>query len=384
MADPDAIVIGAGPAGLMAAEIMAKAGLRVVLCEAKPTVGRKFLMAGKSGLNLTKAEPLSDFLDAYLEMPDALRNAVEDFGPNDVVNWTKELGQQVFVGSSGRVFPTVMKASPLLRAWIARLSDLGVEIRTNWQWQGDDRFQTPAGPQALSAPITMLAMGGASWARLGSDGAWVDHIRTEVTPFAPSNMGFVVPWSAHMTTHFGAPVKGITLTAGSKTVRAECVISERGIEGGGIYAVSRQMRLGHGLTLDLLPDLSPDQIRDRLSKANPKQSQSNRLRKALGLSPVKLALLNEFARPLPSDLAPVLKALPIRHTGPRPMDEAISTAGGIKFSALTDAFMLRDRPGWFAAGEMLDWDAPTGGYLLTACFATGRRAGLGAVDYLRG
>lgn len=384
MSDPDAIVIGAGPAGLMAADVMAQAGLRVIVAEAKPTVGRKFLMAGKSGLNLTKAEDMDSFLRAYPDLPDALRDALQDFGPDAVQHWAQSLGQEVFTGSSGRVFPKAMKASPLLRAWMARLGDLGVQVRTGWRWTGGGEFASPQGPQSLHAPVTVLAMGGASWARLGSDGAWTAHLDAGIAPFAPSNMGFKVNWSPHMEKHFGTPVKAVGLSAGDKALRAEFVVSQRGLEGGGIYALSRPMRLGHPLVLDLLPDLTPDQIRSRLGKAPKKQSLSTRLRKSLGLSPVKLALLNEFGRPLPEDVAQTLKHLPVQHAGPRPLDEAISTAGGLQFDALTEDLMLSDKPGWFAAGEMLDWDAPTGGYLLTACLATGRRAGQSAVAYLRG
>lgn len=383
MAHPDAIVIGAGPAGLMAAEVIAQAGLRVIVAEAKPTVGRKFLMAGKSGLNLTKDEPIEAFLASYPDAPASLIASIQNFGPAEVKDWAGGLGQEVFTGSSGRVFPTTMKASPLLRAWLARLSELGVDIRTNWRWKGGKSFDTPHGVQDLNAPAVVLAMGGASWSRLGSDGMWVDLVDADIAPFAPANMGFVVEWSPHMAQHFGSPVKSVSLTAGPKTVRAEFVVSERGVEGGGIYAVSREMRLGHPLTLDLLPNLELEQIRQRLSKGSPKQSLSTRLRKSLNLTPVKLALLNEFGRPFPDDLAPLIKELSVQHAGPRPVDEAISTAGGIKFTALSDTFMLRDKPGWFAAGEMLDWEAPTGGYLLTACLATGRSAGLGAVEFLR-
>ncbi|WP_322867113.1 TIGR03862 family flavoprotein [Aquicoccus sp. G2-2] len=377
-----ALVIGAGPAGLMAAEELARAGFSVTVAEAKPSPARKLLMAGKSGLNLTKAEPFAPFLTAYGDAAPALRPMLEAFGPDQVRTWAQELGQPLFTGSSGRVFPEAMKASPLLRAWLARLAEQGVALNTRWRWTGGTSFETPDGNQTLAPSVTVLACGGASWARLGSDGAWAAHLPAQaVAPFQPANMGFTVAWSAHMTRHFGTPVKNVTLTAGAQSAKAEFMLSARGVEGGGIYAVSRAMRAGAPLTLDLLPDLSLDQIRTRLAAAPAKQSLSNRLRKALRLAPVKQALLMEFARPLPPDLAPLLKALPIAHSGPRPMDEAISTAGGLRFSALDSGLMLRAQPGTFAAGEMLDWEAPTGGYLLTACLATGRWAGQHAAQW---
>ena len=380
-----ALVIGAGPAGLMAADEMAARGLSVVVAEAKPTVARKFLMAGKSGLNLTKDEPFERFLTAYEESAPALRPMLEAFGPVEVRAWAEGLRQEMFTGSSGRVFPKVMKASPLLRAWLGRLDGMGVDIRTRWRWIGEAdgfQFDTPEGAQVLRPDVTVLACGGASWARLGSDGDWAGWLDAPLAPFQPANMGFLVNWSSHMAKHFGAPVKSVVLKAGDQKVRAEFVVSAQGLEGGGIYAVSRRMREGHGLTLDLLPDLSVDEIRKRLAKPRGKASLANHLRKALKLDPVKQALLMEFGRPLPEDLVPLLKVLPIRHAGPRPMDQAISTAGGIRLDALDDGLMLKDRPGVFAAGEMLDWEAPTGGYLLTACLATGRWAGQRAAAFV--
>ena len=379
----DVVVIGAGPAGLMAANEVAKAGHSVIIAEAMPTVGRKLLMAGKSGLNLTKAGPLERFIGAYPELPEALEKSLRGFDPEDVVAWAKRLGQKTYVGSSGRVFPEVMKASPLLRAWLQELESLGVVIRTGWTWLGEDQFQTPDGQKTISSKTVILAAGGASWSRLGSNGKWSEKLRdVQIAPFTPANMGFKVNLSTHMFKHFGQPVKSVALTAGGVSVRAEFVVSERGLEGGGIYAVSRPMRDGESLYLDLIPNISAKQAEERLTSSSKKQSLSNRLRKTMKLDSIKIALLNEFGRPLPHDLAPLLKRLPITHEGPRPIDEAISTGGGLAFSELNEDFMLIDKPAWFAAGEMLDWEAPTGGYLLTACLATGRSAGLGAVRWL--
>lgn len=382
----DAVVIGAGPAGLMAADILSGAGHSVVVADAMPSVGRKFLMAGKSGLNLTKAEPLSDFLQSFHPADSVLLRAVSDFGPSQVIDWAQSLGQPVFTGSTGRVFPTVMKASPLLRAWLARLAAQGVQFRHRWRWtgfgpQGVD-FTTPDGPVTLSARATILALGGASWRRLGSDGAWAAQFPDLVAPFAPANMGLMVDWSPHMTAHFGQPVKAAALHIGDRVERGEFVVSSAGLEGGGIYTLGPDLRAGLALTLDLFPDLTVDQIRSRIARVGGAASLANRLRKALGLGGVRAALLQEWGRPLPQDIAPVLKSLPVKHAGPRPIDQAISVAGGLRFEALDDTLMFRECQGVFAAGEMLDWEAPTGGYLITGCLATGRLAGLGAAAYL--
>jgi uncharacterized flavoprotein (TIGR03862 family) len=381
------LVIGAGPAGLMAAGEMARAGLDVTIADAMPSAGRKFLMAGKSGLNLTKDEPLEQFLSRFQGSVD-VTPALRVFGPAEVRDWAIGLGQELFTGSSARVFPRAMKASPLLRAWLARLDGQGVRLEPRWRWVGLDgrvmQFDTPNGAVRLEPDATVLALGGASWSRLGSDGVWADFLKplgVDIAPFKPANAGLSVAWSGHMEKHFGTPVKAAALHIGTTRIRGEFVISKRGLEGSAIYAAFRDIREGAALTLDLAPDLALDQIRARLAKPRGKASLSNHLRKALRLDPARIALIQEFARPLPADIAPLIKALPVHHQGPRPMDEAISTAGGIAGTALGENLMLRALPGVFAAGEMLDWEAPTGGYLMTACLATGQQAGQAAAQF---
>ncbi|WP_299562389.1 TIGR03862 family flavoprotein [uncultured Sulfitobacter sp.] len=380
-----AVVIGSGPAGLMAAQVLADAGVQVTVCEAKPSVGRKFLMAGKSGLNLTKEESPQAFSGAFTQAADTLAPMLAEMDTQGVQDWARDLGQEIFTGSTGRVFPTAMKASPLLRAWLARLTASGVRLNTRWRWTGWEGdalcFDTPEGTQRLAADACVLALGGASWSRLGSDGVWTGLLAArgvQLTPFAPANAAVSCEWSDHMNKHMGTALKGITLSAGSFKSRGEAMISRRGLEGGGIYSVSRGVREGAKLSCDLAPDLRTEDVALKLAKPRGKTSLSNHLRKVLKLDPAKIALLREMCHPLPAEpaaLANLIKAMPIRHAGLRPMDEAISTAGGIAWKALDATLMLRALPGVYAAGEMLDWEAPTGGYLITACLATGAWAG---------
>ncbi len=401
------VIVGSGPAGLMAADALTQNALnvKIIICEAMPSVGRKFLMAGKSGLNITKDEPDAAFLRGFYEASPQMMPMLAAMGPNAVKRFAEGLGQEVFTGSSGRVFPKAMKASPMLRAWLARLGEKGVEVRTRWHWTGfgepsgrSDRnaageqtemmFETPNGPQTLQADATILALGGASWSRLGSDGTWTGLLAEKgiaMNPFKPANMGLVVDWSAHMEPHFGKPVKGVRLVAGDASHLGEFTISRNGLEGSGIYEVSRAVREGADLTLDLIPNTKHAQAVERLTKGRGKDSLPNHLRKALKLSPAKRALLMEFGRPLPDEaslLARLIKALPVAHKGPRPLDEAISVAGGVAWDSLDEGLMLRDLPGVFCAGEMLDWEAPTGGYLITGCLASGQWAGKHALRWI--
>ena len=391
----DALVIGAGPAGLMAAEALMAPGRRVVVAEAMPTPARKFLMAGKSGLNLTKDEPFQAFAQRFTlgagalpRTPGYLREEETGFGPAAVMAWARGLGVELFTGSTGRVFPVGMKASPLLRAWLARLRAGGVEIRTRWRWIGGGfRFQTPGGLREVQPGVAVLALGGASWPRLGSDADWVPWLQAEgatVAPFRPANMGFRVAWSAQMARHFGSAVKGVALRAGERVSRGEWIIAAGGIEGGGIYEISALLRDGAPGQVDLAPDLDRAALAARFARPRGRLSLGNWLRRVLD-DPVKVALILEWGRPLPADpegWAARAKALPLRHDGPMGLDRAISSAGGLGWASLTEDLELRAMPGVFAAGEMLDWEAPTGGYLLTACLGSGLQAGRAAAARL--
>ena len=389
----DVLVVGAGPAGLMAAEQAAQAGMRVAVAEAMPSPARKFLMAGKSGLNLTKAEKPEAFLQ-YFDAISSLKPILSEFGPDEVIGFAEGLGQEVFTGSTGRVFPTSMKASPLLRAWLARLDALGVVLLRRHRWVGpltphtQHLFETPKGKVPLTAGALILALGGASWARLGSDGAWQRAVAAAGVPIVPmqaSNVGMWRAWSAHMKPFFGQPVKNVELTVAGQRSRGEFVITQSGVEGGAIYALGRMLRQTPLAQIDFAPQLSVQVLRAMISNRKPKDSLANFLRKSVKLDATKRALLFELTRPMPRDtegLVTAIKAAPLTLAGSRPIDEAISTAGGLSWEALTAELMLKDVPGVFCAGEMLDWDAPTGGYLITACLATGRWAGRAAADYL--
>ena len=389
----DVLVVGAGPAGLMAAEQAAQAGMRVAVAEAMPSPARKFLMAGKSGLNLTKAEKPEAFLQ-YFDAISSLKPILSEFGPDEVIGFAEGLGQEVFTGSTGRVFPTRMKASPLLRAWLARLDALGVVLLRRHRWVGpltphtQHLFETPKGKVPLTAGALILALGGASWARLGSDGAWQRAVAAAGLPIAPmqaSNVGMQRAWSAHMQPLFGQPVKNVELTVEGQRSLGEFVITQSGVEGGAIYALGRMLRQTPLVQIDFAPQLSVQVLRAMISNRKPKDSLGNFLRKSVKLDATKRALLFELTRPMPRDtegLVTAIKAAPLTLAGSRPIDEAISTAGGLSWEALTAELMLKDVPGVFCAGEMLDWDAPTGGYLITACLATGRWAGRAAADYL--
>lgn len=396
-------VIGGGPAGLMAAETLALGGAQVDLYDAMPSVGRKFLLAGRGGLNLTHSEPLAGFIDRFGARAPQVAAWLQALDPQALREWTHALGVETFIGTSGRVFPREMKAAPMLRAWLSRLRGQGVRLHMRHRWLGWQeqalagpgclRFATPQGEQQHTADAVILALGGASWARLGSDGSWLAPLQAlgvDSEPFAPANCGFDVDWSPHFATRqAGQPLKSVALSLaeGQPGRRGECMVSANGIEGGLIYALSAPLReqirqQGQAIAwLDLLPDWSADRVAQALNHPRGARSWSSHLQSRLALKGVKTALLRECL-PTFEDLdllARRIKALPVILRRPRPIDEAISSAGGVRLEALTADLELRALPGVFCAGEMLDWEAPTGGYLLTACLASGRVAASGAL-----
>ncbi|MGQ3676162.1 NAD(P)/FAD-dependent oxidoreductase [Xanthobacter sp. TB0139] len=397
---PHIAIIGSGPAGLAAAERLGQAGLQVHLHDRMPSPARKFLMAGRGGLNLTHSEPFPRFLARYGEAAERLEAALRAFPPSALQRWAEELGEPTFIGSSGRVFPHSFKASPLLRAWLARLTRLGVQLhpRHNWLgWSTDGalRFETPEGPVESRPHATILALGGASWPRLGSDGHWVRLLEqqgVQIRELTPSNMGIHLDWSDIFREKFaGSPLKRIAMSCGGEKVRGEAMVTRNGLEGGVIYALSRKLRhalsAGHStLLVDLRPDLDVAALTARLAAAPRKLSFANLMRKAAGLSPVATGLVREVmgqSRPeTAAELAHLIKALPLPVTGLAGISRAISSAGGIMWEGIGEDYELTALPGTFVCGEMMDWDAPTGGYLLQACFATGRAAAEGVLAHL--
>ena len=401
-------VVGGGPAGLFAAETLRAAGCEVDVFEAKGSVGRKFLVAGKGGLNLTHSDPPAVFAGRYRERSPDVARWLQAFDADALREWALGLGVPTFVGSSGRVFPEDRKAAPLLRGWVRRLRAQGVAIHVHHRWLGWDAagalcFATPDGERVASADATVLALGGGSWPQLGSDGAWQELLAgagIAVAPLRPANCGFDVAWSGHFSArHAGAPLKPVVAhwrdAAGVEhALQGECVVSAHGIEGSLVYALSADLRDaierdGHALLeLDLAPGRDIDRLRRELARPRGKRSVSEHLRRAAGLDGVRAALLREVfgadAMRDPGTVAAGAKRLPLRLSAARPLAEAISSAGGVRLEAVDDALMLRDRPGTFVAGEMLDWEAPTGGYLLTACFASGRVAARGALGHMEG
>lgn len=395
-------LVGGGPAGLMAAERLAEAGHAVTLFERMPSLGRKLLMAGRGGLNLTHSEPAEPFLARYGTAAPWMAPHLAEFGPEALRAWSDGLGQETFVGTSGRVFPKALKASPLLRAWLGRLDRLGVRFALRHRWIGWDEsgalaFETPDGTKAVPADAVLLALGGGSWPRLGSDGSWTALLEKRgvaVASLLPANGGFQVPWSSHFRGRFeGMPLKPLAMSFGGTRVRGEAMITASGIEGGAVYALSAALRgaiLKKGeaiLRLDLVPDLTPEILLRRVSEPRRGQSLSTFLRKNVRLSPLAVALVQESCEGRPpaeaAALATLIKAAPLRLTGLAPIERAISTAGGVTLDAIDERSMLRALPGTFVAGEMLDWEAPTGGYLLQGCLASGVAAAGGMDDWLR-
>ena len=374
----DVLIVGGGPAGLMAADYLSKLNYRITIVDQMPTMGRKFLMAGKSGLNLTKNEPFEKFLNNFPDRSPQLISALKNFTPNDVQTWATSLGINLFTGSTGRVFPTHMKASPLLRTWLSQLDKRGVTRRHKMTAISLNNmsllFDTEKGQEQISAKAILFAMGGASWRRLGSDARWLNWLtNVENEKFSASNVGLKINWSHYIDKYFGEPVKAVSLRSGRVQSQGDIVITQSGIEGGGIYSLSQAIRKGEEVFLDLLPNWNEKQLIDALQKPIRKASWSNYLRKVLNLNNVKQALLREFSSDCFSkkQLSVDLKLLRIRHEGLDSIDKAISTAGGVRFDQLDHNLMISKRPGIFFAGEMLNWDAPTGGYLITAALATG-------------
>ena len=374
----DVLIVGGGPAGLMAADYLSKLNYRITVVDQMPTMGRKFLMAGKSGLNLTKNEPFEKFLNNFPDRSPQLISALKNFTPNDVQTWATSLGINLFTGSTGRVFPTHMKASPLLSTWLSQLDKRGVTSRHTMTAITLNNmsllFDTEKGQEQISAKAILFAMGGASWRRLGSDARWLNWLtNVENEKFSASNVGLKINWSHYIDKYFGEPVKAVSLRSGRVQSQGEIVITQSGIEGGGIYSLSQAIRKGEEVFLDLLPNWNEKQLIDALQKPIRKASWSNYLRKVLNLNNVKQALLREFSSDCFSkkQLSVDLKLLRIRHEGLDSIDKAISTAGGVRFDQLDHNLMISKRPGIFFAGEMLNWDAPTGGYLITAALATG-------------
>jgi len=395
------IVIGGGPAGLMAAEVLISAGQEVHVHDRKPSVGRKFLMAGRGGLNLTHSENIVSFMARYGAAQGRLTPIIDGFTPQDLRDWCEGLGQKTFVGSSGRIFPESFKASPLLRAWLARLTQRGVRFHLTSKWigwnsAGQPGFENGSGPEFIPADAVLLALGGASWPSLGSDGGWTGILQSKdvgITPWRPSNCGFVCAWSDVFKQKFaGRPLKDVRLTVKDKTAAGDMMIDAKGIEGGAVYALSsfaRDLIEREGkasVFVDVKPQLSEADILRKLQSPRGKQSFSTWLQKVLSLSPEAINLLRETDRQVqdytPDRLSALVKAVPLTLIEPFPLDRAISSAGGIAWDSLDDWLMIKLMPGVFAAGEMLDWEAPTGGYLLQASFASGRRAALGVLKYL--
>ncbi len=404
--DKHVIIIGGGPAGLMAADVLSQAGTQVDLFDSKPSVGRKFLIAGIGGLNLTHSEPHGDFLSRYGSSLQYLEPHLEKFGPPEIRDWAAGLGIETFIGTSGRVFPADMKAAPLLYAWRQRLSKNGVSFHyrhqwTGWNTSGDLQFDTPAGVLNTNAQAVILAMGGGSWKKTGSTGEWAAYLAQKglsIAPFKPANCGFDIHWSDHFRTKFdGQPVKTVSVTftpAGKNNVtkQGEFIISEHGVEGSLIYAFSAPIRdeidtSGHAVIyLDLCPDRSREAVAQRLGENRGSRSASTHIEKSLGIKGVKTGLLWEYVPRddfnYPEKLAGWIKNLPLKLTAPRPLDEAISSAGGLMFSEIDQGLMIKKMPGYFCAGEMLDWEAPTGGYMITACVSTGYAAAEAVLKWL--